>query len=276
MSIPSYNVLTETDLWCLAHRSGKIHQVLAELPEYHKATHYTNPKDAFDGPLQFTNKNSDHYFAWLEKNPEVHKAFDLTMGIPRLSFGKEEWFDFFPVEDKLFKDTSDTEVLLVDVGGGRGHDLEAFHQKFPACPGRLILQDQPSVIDAITPVPSDIELLDHDFFSPQPIKGARAYYLRTVLHDWPDRQAKQILERIRDSMQDTSLLLIYELVVPDSGHELWHAQMDITLMASLASLERTKQQWVDLLDSAGLVLHNIWEPSKGRSESGSLLEVGLR
>jgi hypothetical protein len=47
-------------------------------------------------------------------------------------------------------------------------------------------------------------------------------------------------------------------------------------MASLASLERTKQQWEDLLDSAGLVLRNIWEPSKGRSESGSLLEVGLR
>jgi len=198
------------------------------------------------------------------------------MSIPRLSFGKEEWFDFFPVEEILFKDTENIEVLLVDVGGGRGHDLEAFHQKFPACPGRLILQDLPSVIDEIPPVPSGIELLKHDFFATQPIKGARAYYLRTVLHDWPDRQAKQILEKIRESMHKKSLLLIYELIVPDSGHELWHAQMDITLMASLAALERTKQQWIDLFDSAGLVLRNVWEPSKGRSESGSLLEVGLK
>jgi hypothetical protein len=29
----------------------------------------------------------------------------------------------------------------------------------------------------------------HDFFTAQPVKGARAYYFRHVFQDWPDARA---------------------------------------------------------------------------------------
>jgi demethylsterigmatocystin 6-O-methyltransferase len=94
-----------------------------------------------------------------------------------------------------------------------------------------------------------------------------------VLHDWPEKQAQKILEMIRGAMGPDSLLLLYELVVPDSGHSVWHAQMDITLMASLAALERTRAQWATLLDAAGFTLKTVWEPKNGAPGSGSLLEA---
>ena len=65
----------------------------------------------------------------------------------------------------------DTAVLIVDVAGGRGHDLEAFRRKFPHAQGRMILQDLPSVIDDIQDLDSQIERMAHDMFLPQPIKG---------------------------------------------------------------------------------------------------------
>ena len=62
-------------------------------------------------------------------------------------------------------------VLIVDVAGGRGHDLEAFRRKFPDVNGRMILQDLPGVISGIQSLEDRIERMAHDMFSPQPIKG---------------------------------------------------------------------------------------------------------
>ena len=46
--------------------------------------------------------------------------------------------DFYPVQDavKDIKLDSDT-PLLVDIGGGKGHDVMEFKKKFPSLPGRL-------------------------------------------------------------------------------------------------------------------------------------------
>jgi hypothetical protein len=57
----------------------------------------------------------------------------------------------------------------------------------------------------------------HDFFKAQPVRNAKAYFLRTVLHDWPDMQAVQILRRLRAALGADSLLLISETVLPESG-----------------------------------------------------------
>ena len=63
-------------------------------------------------------------------------------------------------------------VLFVDVGGSKGHEAMIFHTAHPDIPGRLILQDVPSVIDQFRKDPSQgIELMPYDFFTTQPIKG---------------------------------------------------------------------------------------------------------
>ena len=67
-----------------------------------------------------------------------------------------------------------------------------------------------------------------------------------------------ILSNLKASMAETSLILVDEMVLPDS-HASWHAtQLDLTMMASLASLERTQEHWENLLQSAGLKVFKIY------------------
>ena len=86
---------------------------------------------------------------------------------------RPSWIEWFPVEQNVLrgaKEDSDA-VLVVDVAGGRGHDLEAFRRRFPDAKGRMVLQDLPSVISDINGLDSRIESMAHDMFLPQPIKG---------------------------------------------------------------------------------------------------------
>ena len=53
--------------------------------------------------------------------------------------------------------------------------------------------------------------------------GARAYYMHSVLHDWPDEVAATILGRVKDAMRPGySRLLINENVIPPE-HAQWEA-----------------------------------------------------
>ena len=68
--------------------------------------------------------------------------------------------------------TEKDSVLLVDIGGGWGHDIVAFQKKYPTN-GRLILQDLPAVIKDARTLPPGIEAQGYDFFTTQPVKGER-------------------------------------------------------------------------------------------------------
>jgi O-methyltransferase domain len=52
----------------------------------------------------------------------------------------------------------------------------------------------------------------HNFFNPQPTKGAGLYLLRSIIHDWPDQDAKIILKRLRDAANPSSKLIIFDLL----------------------------------------------------------------
>ena len=76
--------------------------------------------------------------------------------------------------------------------------------------------------------------------------------MRAILHDWPDHKCREILQNIIPSMAPESVILLDEMVLPDSGVHCHATQINLTMMASLASIERTKAIWADLLDSVGL------------------------
>ena len=100
-------------------------------------------------------------------------------------FSRADWWDddYVDIASVLATNSiQDGDVLLVDVGGGVGQDLLKFHAKHPDLRGRLILQDLPDVVNNAK-VPEYIEAMGHDFFTPQPIHGAKAYYLHSILHD---------------------------------------------------------------------------------------------
>ena len=250
--------------------------MLVKLPEYLVKTNFKNPSQATAGPFQYAFATKLHHFDWLKHNQPQFEAFNSVMTAQRREKG-DDWFTYFPVEERLnyCQATQEGDSLLVDVGGGLGTDLKAFWKQFPHIGGRLILQDTPDILANFQDDGSNVEAMVHDFFTPQPIKGARAYYLRTVLHDWPDKEAKAILENIVPAMAHNSKLLINEYVLPGTGVPLFPSLLDLSMMAIFSSWERTRQQWEDLLSSAGLVVVKIWSPPTMNATHSSLLEARL-
>lgn len=87
---------------------------------------------------------------------------------------REYWWDWYDVEGRLLEgfDKKTGEALLVDVAGGKGHDLQAFYEKF-GNKGELVLQEIPAVIEGIKDGELDpvVKRTVYDFFAPQPIRG---------------------------------------------------------------------------------------------------------
>ncbi|KAI0126660.1 O-methyltransferase-domain-containing protein [Xylariales sp. AK1849] len=118
--------------------------------------------------------------------------------------------------------------LVVDVGGNIGNDISRFLAKHPDVPaGSLVLQDRPEALK-IAKVDQKIKIMPHDFFTPQPVKGSRAYFFHAVFHDWPDEEAVQILQNITPAMKKGySRLLICDITLPPVGATATQAAIDV-------------------------------------------------
>jgi len=72
------------------------------------------------------------------------------------------------------------------------------------------------------------------------------------MHDHPDEKCIVILQNIMKSMGPSSVILIDDMILPTRGVHWRATQIDLTMMTSLAAMERTENQWVAMLDKAGL------------------------
>ena len=143
----------------------------AILPQYMRQTGFhqfpTRPEDS-----SFFHGHHVQFWDFFDKYPEHRRDFDEYMAERRK--GHSLWYEMFPIASILGPNTkTDPEaVLLVDVGGNKGHEVASFHGAHPDIPGRLILQDLPSMIERVRENPlTDIELMPYNFFTPQPVKG---------------------------------------------------------------------------------------------------------
>lgn len=259
------------------------------MPEFLAMTKYKNPEDGRNGIFQYSHSTQSHVFEWTHQDPKRLNAFNTFMGGHRLL--RPAWFKSFPTDDILFHgpEVDKDAALIVDIAGGGGYDLDAFRLGFPHARGRLVLQEVPMVIDGLTDLHKDITPMKYDFFTPQPIKGmspvvayqgsthfpsgARAYYFRTVFHDWPDDKARQILRNTMSAMTEYSKILINDWILPDVGAPVFPALQDIQMMAMLSGMERTETQWRELLKSVGLKVvkfHKVHEESEGLIEAVKL------
>ncbi|OJJ78945.1 uncharacterized protein ASPGLDRAFT_70426 [Aspergillus glaucus CBS 516.65] len=230
------------------------------LPAYLKKNGYRNPTKPTDTALQLGFNTDLHFFEIAKQDPVTARQFNNHMSV--YSVGRPSWMDvgFFPVQERLIEDSNITndDALLVDMGGSIGHDLSEFKRKWPDAPGRLILQDLPTVVCHAQGLDPAIQVTPHDFFTPQPVKDARAYYMHSVLHDWPDDMCRKILANLTPALRSGySKVLINENVIPDKGAYWETTSLDLIMMA-IGSGERTERHWHKLLESAGLKIMNIW------------------
>ncbi|KAH9925246.1 S-adenosyl-L-methionine-dependent methyltransferase [Fomitopsis serialis] len=177
------------------------------------------------------------------------------------------------------------EATVVDVGGGVGSMCLELVKLFPDL--HFVVEDLPATIgeakvtwDAEMPgfiQSGRVQLITHDFFEVQPVRGAAVYFLRYIIHDWPDDQCTTILSRLRDALGPDSRILVADMIMhpPLGSTHLKSApaplpanygnanalkgMFDMLMLSLFNSTERTPEQLSALANGAGLKVEKIWE-----------------
>lgn len=146
---------------------------------------------------------------------------------------------------------------IADIGGGRGHLLQAVLERAPRAAG--ILFDLPQVVaetkqaQALGP---RVEVIGGDFFE-DPLPAADAYLLMDLIHDWSDADAARILAAVRAATPPHARVLIIETLVPETAGPHFGKTLDIIMLAVTGGRERTRTQYAGLLSAAGLRLERV-------------------
>lgn len=140
------------------------------MPQWFAQRGWKNPENPRDTPwASVWGVEDTTLFEYFAQHPDKGRSFGAMMTVQ--ASGKTMWADegAYPVRERLGYAKED-EVLVVDVGGGVGHDLLGFRARHPEIKGRLVLEDLPHIIQAVGEA-DGIELVEHDFYTPQPVKG---------------------------------------------------------------------------------------------------------
>jgi SAM-dependent methyltransferase len=150
---------------------------------------------------------------------------------------------------------------IVDVGGGHGTLLRALLATAPHAQG--IVLDLPEVV-AIAPAAERIEFVAGDFMTSVPA-GADLYVLSHVLHDWDDAAARRILAACHRAAPAHARMLIVEAVLADEPGPLTPEVLSLHVLVMGGGGERRRDQFGQLLDSAGWQLDEVTPLPGGQS-----------
>ncbi len=150
---------------------------------------------------------------------------------------------------------------IADIGGGLGILLSKVLLKHPDCRG--VLAEQASVLlqaEAFLGhhgLAGRCLLAETDFLVAVP-PGCDCYLLKSVLHNWNDRDAARILKSVHSAMEPAARLIIIERLLPALATEdpaaVW---MDLHMLNVLGGAERTLDQYQVLLRESGLDLKKV-------------------
>jgi hypothetical protein len=183
-------------------------------------------------------------------DPAAAAVFDAAMtgGSSRLTPGIVTAYDFSALS------------TLVDVGGGRGHLLAAVLQANPRLRG--VLFDQSATVAALHQdlrapgMAERVEVVAGSFFDRVP-RGADAYLVKFVLHNWDDESAGRILRRLREAVPTHGRLLVVERVLSRATDFAGTTLVDLVMLKNHAGRERTEDEFRALLAGAGFELTDV-------------------
>ena len=144
---------------------------------------------------------------------------------------------------------------ILDAGGGTGELAFALLRAFPGLV--VTVMDLPEVI-GLAQEPGELEgrcrLVSGDLFGEWPVR-ADAVVLARVLHDWPDDDARRILERARGAMPAGGTLYVVEMVL--DGATGAGGLLDLNMLVVAGGAERTEGQFRRLLDKTGFEITEV-------------------
>jgi len=239
------------------------------VPKFLKENKYQNPTSGTMTPFAEAYGFKDGATLWEILGTTSHMP---AMGLWMSSFndGHKNFLDIYPIMERLAPGAStDPEaVMMVDIGGGQGHQAIAMKAKFPDLPGRYIVTDLAHGLPEKKDAYPGVEFLVHDFMTEMPIKGARLYYLRYISHDWPQAVLIQTLTHVREAMTPGySKVIINDWIVPEQEASKFMTAQDWNMMSIGGGMERTEDLHREYLDAAGLKITGIWRADDKISES---------
>lgn len=156
---------------------------------------------------------------------------------------------------------------IVDVGGGSGTLLGGILARHPGARG--VLFDQPHVVANAPPVLAQLgvqercEIVAGSFFAEVP--SGDAHILKSILHDWDDQHAREILRSCRRSTEPAGKLLVIERVLrgPNEGSDAKFA--DLNMLVVPGGMERSEDEFAALFASTGFQLARVHPTGTGVS-----------
>lgn len=169
-------------------------------------------------------------------------------------------------DEEFAQGTKEGEIVFVDIGGGDGgQSIEA--KKVHKLGGKMVLQDRPAVIEKATNArEAGIECQPYDFFTEQPIRGAKVYFIQFVLLNWGEEECVKILASQVPAMTPDSVLIVVDFVQShrwetksgEPNHpDLWTPSTAIAAYACHESKGRDRYDYSDLMKRAGLDLKEV-------------------
>ncbi|QDS68504.1 hypothetical protein FKW77_010871 [Venturia effusa] len=245
------------------HRSA-----FAAIPSFYTKHGFRSPQHSTNTVFSHAHGTSSQgFFEILEQRPAELAVFNEAMrSEARLTMGG--LLGLYPFGELVGNAEG---VVLVDVGGGKGHSLVEICRQRPELEGKVVLQDLQRVLDGGVLVDKEkTGLMGYDFFSEvQPIKGSN-YFFKRIFHDWPEEECKTILRNLAPSMCPTSKLLICDTLIHDEKPDPLLLLRDISMM-TMGGKERSLRQWSELLGSEGFRIKRTFKDAKCRDVD--ILEV---
>ena len=109
------------------------------------------------------------------------------------------------------------EEPVVGLGGGNGHTSVAIARAFPhLC---VIIEDllsnaEPAKATISSELQSRVTFLEHNFFQPQLVTDAKAYFTRVVFHDWEDEECVRITQQLLPQLEKGKKLFVADQILP--------------------------------------------------------------
>jgi hypothetical protein len=256
----------------------------AMLPEYFE-THEPREPDGDDAETKNPTtwragrEGEKTAFDIIEADPVRLKNFHVLSGMAEHFRPYTGFFDY----GKLAQDAGERPVF-VDIGGGNGAMIKKVLEAHPNVkPEQCVLQDREAVIQLAQEqqregnLPESVKCQVHDFFEDQPIKHAKAYHLRAITHDWSDTTVVKVLSKVVSAMGTDSKLLIADNVVAEHGVVKGLAPMMDLMMLCIGGKERTRKDFEDVLDAAGLRIREVYYANAERDVGGfAVVEAVLK
>jgi hypothetical protein len=203
------------------------------------------------GGSNFSQRFGINVFEHMNENPKDLAIFQNAMtGFSGIS---AQWV----VDAYDFSGAS----KVVDVGGGNGLLVSKILAANPSLQG--ILYDLPQVVagapDVLNAegVADRCETIGGSFFEGVP-KGADAYVLKHIIHDWDDERNKIVLDHCREAMNDGGKVVVVDMVIPPGNDPFFGKLLDIEmLVVTEGGLERKEEEHRALFESAGLNLDRV-------------------